>query len=202
MDSTTKRLLWCQIWWHWPLWRSTISLPSDFSSGLQSKFLFFPNLTYSGTTLFSLLLYTFSHFLNCYYESFLHDDVIKWKHFPRHWPFVRGIHRSSVNSTHKGQRRGTFVVSLSCAWTNDWVNNRDAADLRRRRAYYDVTVMYVMLFSGSSSVHIRTVAILTDCQILMCCAIQPPHQNRYLVHRFEKIACDIRTVIINHCKIL
>ena len=23
-----------------------------------------------------------------------HDDVIKWKHFPRNWPFVRGIHRS------------------------------------------------------------------------------------------------------------
>ena len=22
-----------------------------------------------------------------------HDDVIKWKHFPRNWPFVRGIHR-------------------------------------------------------------------------------------------------------------
>ena len=20
-----------------------------------------------------------------------HDDVIKWKHFPRNWPFVRGI---------------------------------------------------------------------------------------------------------------
>ena len=28
-------------------------------------------------------------------ELFLnrHDDVIKWKHFPRNWPFVRGIHR-------------------------------------------------------------------------------------------------------------
>ena len=25
---------------------------------------------------------------------FSHDDVIKWKHFPRNWPFVRGIHRS------------------------------------------------------------------------------------------------------------
>ena len=24
---------------------------------------------------------------------FSHDDVIKWKHFPRYWPFVRGIHR-------------------------------------------------------------------------------------------------------------
>ena len=23
-----------------------------------------------------------------------HDDVIKWKHFSRYWPFVRGIHRS------------------------------------------------------------------------------------------------------------
>ena len=23
----------------------------------------------------------------------MRDDVIKWKHFPRYWPFVRGIHR-------------------------------------------------------------------------------------------------------------
>ena len=27
----------------------------------------------------------------------IHDDVIKWKHFPRYWPFVREIHRSPVN---------------------------------------------------------------------------------------------------------
>ena len=26
--------------------------------------------------------------------SWIHDDVIKWKHFPRDWSFVRGIHRS------------------------------------------------------------------------------------------------------------
>ena len=26
-----------------------------------------------------------------------HDDVIKWKHFTRYWPFVRGIHRSTVD---------------------------------------------------------------------------------------------------------
>ena len=32
----------------------------------------------------------------------LHDDVIKWKYFPRYWPFVRGIHRSPVDSPHKG----------------------------------------------------------------------------------------------------
>ena len=43
-----------------------------------------------------------------------HDDVIKWKHFPRYWPFVRGIDRSPVNSPHKGQRREALVFSLIC----------------------------------------------------------------------------------------
>ena len=27
----------------------------------------------------------------------VHDDVIKWEHFPRYWPFVRGIHWWAVN---------------------------------------------------------------------------------------------------------
>ena len=60
-----------------------------------------------------------------------HDDVIKWKHFPRYWPFVRGIHRSPVNSPHKGQWRGALIFSLICVWINGWVNNREAGDLRR-----------------------------------------------------------------------
>ena len=37
------------------------------------------------------------------------DELIKWKHFPRYWPFVRGIHRSLVNSPHKGQWRRAFI---------------------------------------------------------------------------------------------
>ena len=41
-----------------------------------------------------------------------HDDAIKWKHFPRNWPFVRGIHRSPVNSPHKGQWRGALMFSF------------------------------------------------------------------------------------------
>ena len=70
-----------------------------------------------------------------------HDDVIKWKHFPRYWPFVRGIHRSPVNSPHKGQWRGALMFSLICAWINGWVNNRKAGDLRHYRAHHDVIVM-------------------------------------------------------------
>ena len=70
-----------------------------------------------------------------------HDDVIKWKFFPCYWPFVLGMHRSSVNSPRKGQWRGAFVFSLICAWINGWVNNREAGDLRRHHAHYDVNVM-------------------------------------------------------------
>ena len=44
----------------------------------------------------------------------VHDEVIKWKHFPRYWPFVRGIHRWPVNSPHKGQWRGALMFSLIC----------------------------------------------------------------------------------------
>ena len=39
-----------------------------------------------------------------------HDDVIKWKHFLRYWPFVRGIYRSLVNSPHRGQWRGALML--------------------------------------------------------------------------------------------
>ena len=41
-----------------------------------------------------------------------HDDVIKWKHFPHYWPFVRGIHRSPVNFLHKSQWRGALMFFL------------------------------------------------------------------------------------------
>ena len=46
----------------------------------------------------------------------MHDDVIKWKHFLRNWPFVR----SPVNSPHKGQWCGALMFSLICVWINGW----------------------------------------------------------------------------------
>ena len=83
----------------------------------------------------------YSH--SCYwcYLSVSHDDVIKWKHFPRYWPFVWGRHRLPVNSPHKSRWRGALMFSLIFAWINDWVNNGEATDLRRHRTHYDVNVM-------------------------------------------------------------
>ena len=85
----------------------------------------------------------------------IHDDVIKWKHFPRYWPFVRGIHRSPANSPHKGQWRGALMFSLICVWINGWVSNREAGDLRRNLAHYDVIVMKIhptYIFPGGRNV--------------------------------------------------
>ena len=76
------------------------------------------------------------------HQSQFHDDV-KLKDFRRYWPFVRGIHRSPVNSPHKGQWRGALMFSLICAWINGWVNNREAGDLRRHRGHYYVNVMCI-----------------------------------------------------------
>ena len=84
-------------------------------------------------------VYTFSWIAIKHFWLWL--DLIKWKHFPRYWPFVRGIHRSPVDSPHKGHWRGALMFSLIWAWTNGWVNKRDAGDLRRHRAHYDVSVM-------------------------------------------------------------
>ena len=91
----------------------------------------------------------------------MHDDVIKWEHFPRYWPFLRGIHRSPVNSPHKGLWREASMFSLISAWINRWVNNRDAGDLRRYHAHYDVivTVRNIMLYSTALS---RQLAVFTS----------------------------------------
>ena len=48
----------------------------------------------------------------------LYDDIIKRKHFLHYWPFVGGIHRSMVNSPHKGQRRVALMFSLICTSIN------------------------------------------------------------------------------------
>ena len=68
-----------------------------------------------------------------------------WRHhmetFSASLAFVRWIHRSPVNSPHNGQWCGALMFTLIWAWINGWVNNREAGDLRRNRAQYDVIVM-------------------------------------------------------------
>ena len=55
--------------------------------------------------------------------------------------FCAGNSPVPVNFPHKGQWRGALMFSLICARTNRWINNREAGDLRRHQAHYDVIVM-------------------------------------------------------------
>ena len=103
------------------------------------------------------------HWCSCHY----HNDVIKWKHFPRYWTFVRGIHRSPVNSPHNGQWRGALMFSLICTWINAWVNNREAGDLRLHRAHYDVIVM---MFGFHTRTCIINPSVATD-MTLFCTSL-------------------------------
>ena len=70
-----------------------------------------------------------------------HEDVVKWKHFPHYWPFAqRPVTRS-------------FDVFFDLRLNNDWVNNREAGDLRRHRAHYGVIVMCEKTPQSNASSH-------------------------------------------------
>ena len=75
-----------------------------------------------------------------------HDDVIKLKPFRVTGPLWGESTGHRWIPLHKDQWRGAWIFSVICAWTNGWANNRDAGDLRRHRAHYDVTVMLCFPF--------------------------------------------------------
>ena len=116
-----------------------ISIPYYLERCLWEIFAVFYIQTHSNIS-GNLTISTFGFCLSLYPDG-AHDNVIKWTHFPRYWPFMRGIHTSPVNSTHKGQWRGALMFCLICTWIKIWVNNREAGDLRRHRTHYDAIVM-------------------------------------------------------------
>ena len=78
-----------------------------------------------------------------------HDDVIKWNHCRVSGPLCGN---SPATFPHKGQWQRVLMFSVICAWTNGWVNNRDASDLRRHRAHYGVIVIIKFQLPRSVSV--------------------------------------------------
>ena len=66
--------------------------------------------------------------------------------------FVCGIHRSPE----------LWCFLWSALWINGWVNDREAGDLRRRRAHYDVIVMHKIAIRVHNSCKVCAVHSL-DC---------------------------------------
>ena len=126
---------WCEhegrVWSHGSL--SSYQLLSPWSG----------STTGSGELVGSFPLRRFSSKLILLWDIFKHhDDVIKWKLSPRYWTFVQGIHRSLVNSLTKASDAELWCFLWSAPWTNGWVNNREAGDLRRYHSHFDIILRY------------------------------------------------------------
>ena len=72
-----------------------------------------------------------------------HSEGSWWRHQMETFSALLALceGNSPVNSPHKGQWRGAFMLSLIRDWINRWVNNREAGDLRCHRAHNDVIII-------------------------------------------------------------
>ena len=84
-----------------------------------------------------------------YHSSYqaCHGDVIKWKHFLRYWLLCGEFTGRWWIPLTKASDAQLWCFLLICAWTNGWVNNWDAGDLRHHRTQYDVAVMWQLCWS-------------------------------------------------------
>ena len=104
------------------------------------------------------------------------------KHLPHYWLFVRGIHRSSVDSPYKDKWHGALMFSLICAWINGWATNGAVDDLGRHRAHYDGTVMlpfetwrYAVKVINGGVISILAAHINSGEQAIACALAKPMH---------------------------
>ena len=92
-----------------------------------------------------------------------------WRHQMETYPTLLTLFAG--NPPHNDQWLGALMFSLIWAWTNDWVNSRNAGDMRRNCAHYDGTEIVTMIFSRSD-VELRLVATVET-------TIQVPLRSHY-----------------------
>ena len=107
--------------------------------------------------------------------------------------------------TNKGQWRGDLMFSLICAWINDWVNNREADDLRRHHAHYDVTVMssWWHNWNWGNGVRLNSVKVYVQYCVILKVASNWLHQIHSFVHsqhlsydhRFTTLDVTLRNIL-------
>ena len=95
----------------------------------------------------------------------------------------------SVNSPHKGQWRETLMFSLICPWLNGWVNNGEAGDLRRHRAHYDVTVMYICSIPNGWALASQPAA--ADSCLSLWSWVRIPHPSSRFCQLWEYISVSL-----------
>ena len=84
-------------------------------------------------------------------RRYFDNYATKRKHFPRYWPFLRGIHRFTGGFPSQRPVTQSFDVSLIFAWINGWANKRDLviwdAIAIIMTSLLRLNVFYLMVFS-------------------------------------------------------
>ena len=94
--------------------------------------------------------------------SLKHDGVIKWKHVPSHGPFIRRIHRSSVNSHIRHSRAGRALLRWRKECGRIWVQLASAAQAPIHSVAYMYTASYQFLPVTSSVIVTCTYPFTAD----------------------------------------
>ena len=151
-----------------------------------------------------------------------HHDVIKWKHFSRYWPFVRGIHRSR-HIIYYSPRTSNFDVffdvrlnkRLSKQWWGWWFES-PSRPLRRHcntiwyedilRAWWgisfrstDLPYHMVKSYSNDPSYTQHTLRYMFVAIVKFTCHHNLQWYGResdfaYITNKFEKIACKVSVI--------
>ena len=88
----------------------------------------------------------------------IHYDVIKWKHFPCYWPFVRGIHRSPVlphTCPWVPGLQGVRKICISNAGTHGHTHQFSQSDQSRSHAW-PITRCAIARTWGSAPKHCQS----------------------------------------------
>ena len=110
-------------------------------------------------------------------ETWLYDVIIKRKHFPRYWPFVRG--NPPVTDRFPSQRPMTrsFDVFIDLCLNKRLSKHSRRGDLRHHLAHNDVTVMYMAGYQDISLSSLGCASVVVTFWSLWCS--QPWSQTRY-----------------------
>ena len=139
--------------------------------------------------------------------SYRHDDVIKWKYYPRYCPLCGEFTGHRWIPRTKGQWRGALMFSVICIWINGWINNREAGDLRRHRDYYDVIVMDKVDFSHNFFRHIfvlwHSTPLSRDkmfcyCRVTHLNPLARVYSSRYKISCVDKLCGHEQALLITY----
>ena len=101
-----------------------------------------------------------------------HDDVMKWKRFPRYWPFVMGIHRSPVDSPFKGSVTAVLMFFFDVRLNKLLNEQSNCWWVETPRRSFDAIVMAVteVLYAikAPTVIWYMCVFILFTCANLLC----------------------------------